>query len=401
AATGVGGGGSGSRGIGAAGGKVTIGRGAVVQATSGPGASSVVGSNGGTPYGTVSNSGTLTLTGNQTNYGTLTNTATGLITVNTRMAGTGQVTNDGTIRLANGAFVFYEEAHIEHHAFLVGYSPSRPNSPSQVLAATYDAAQVPLPAPPAGQAWYSTKTCIGQQVVDKSTDLPAVFGSQTASPDTDDAASGTLKPNVTLYAKAKAAVTFDATGGSPTPSAQTVVSGCTATKPAAPTRTGYTFDGWSSTKDGSPYDFSTPVTKDLTLYAHWTAAADLTVGLSATAGQFLLPDLKFTATTGNNGPGTADNTSLHMTYPSGLGNVTPDDRAACTVDTSTRTITCDLGSLPTGTNSTHTVTFQAELLALGTQTVTATVNSTTPDPNFANNTASASCTVVARLSATC
>nr|WP_255481904.1 DUF11 domain-containing protein [Amycolatopsis sp. SID8362] len=109
--------------------------------------------------------------------------------------------------------------------------------------------------------------------------------------------------------------------------------------------------------------------------------------------------MKFTATTGNNGPGTADNTSLHMTYPSGLGNVTPDDPAACTVDTSTRTITCNLGSLPTGTNSTHTVTFQAELLALGTQTVTATVNSTSPDPNPANNTASASCTVVARLRA--
>ncbi|NBH04370.1 hypothetical protein GTY80_14070 [Amycolatopsis sp. SID8362] len=231
----------------------------------------MVGSNGGTPYGTVTNSGTLTLTGTQTNYGTLTNNATGIININTKMTGTGQVTNDGTIRLTGGA-VDYAEADIVHHAFLVGYSPSQPNSPSQVLAASYDAAQVPLPAPPAGQAWYSTNTCTGK-VVDKGTDLPAVFGPQTASPDTDGGTSGTLQPNVTLYAKAQAAVTFDATGGSPTPSTQTVVSGCTAIKPAAPTRTGYTFDGWSSTKDGSPYDFSTQVTKDLTLYARWTADA--------------------------------------------------------------------------------------------------------------------------------
>ncbi len=52
-------------------------------------------------------------------------------------------------------------------------------------------------------------------------------------------------------------------------------------KPADPTRDGYTFDGWYTTKSGgSKYDFSTPVTADLNLYAHWTAVAPKTFTVS-------------------------------------------------------------------------------------------------------------------------
>ncbi len=61
-------------------------------------------------------------------------------------------------------------------------------------------------------------------------------------------------------------VTFDAAGGS-TVEAQTVTDGGYATEPAAPTRVGYDFKGW--TLDGAAYDFSTPVTGDLTLVASW------------------------------------------------------------------------------------------------------------------------------------
>ena len=41
----------------------------------------------------------------------------------------------------------------------------------------------------------------------------------------------------------------------------------TATAPTAPTREGYIFDGWQL--DGAKYDFSAPVTKDITLVAEW------------------------------------------------------------------------------------------------------------------------------------
>lgn len=57
--------------------------------------------------------------------------------------------------------------------------------------------------------------------------------------------------------------------------------GLTVPKPADPTRDGYTFDGWYTTKSGgSKYDFSTPVTADLNLCAHWTAVAPKTFTVS-------------------------------------------------------------------------------------------------------------------------
>ena len=45
-------------------------------------------------------------------------------------------------------------------------------------------------------------------------------------------------------------------------------------KPADPTREGYTFGGWYTDEDCTQaYDFSTPVTSDMTLYAKWTKNA--------------------------------------------------------------------------------------------------------------------------------
>ncbi|MDR1158621.1 MAG: InlB B-repeat-containing protein, partial [Oscillospiraceae bacterium] len=66
-------------------------------------------------------------------------------------------------------------------------------------------------------------------------------------------------------------VTFNSQGGSAV-TAQTVTSGRAATKPADPTREGYTFDGWYTDAAGTTaYNFSTLVTASITLYAKWTA----------------------------------------------------------------------------------------------------------------------------------
>lgn len=54
--------------------------------------------------------------------------------------------------------------------------------------------------------------------------------------------------------------------------AQEVVNGEPVEKPADPVRDGYTFKGWQ-TADGKAYDFSAPVTSDLTLTAAWEAIA--------------------------------------------------------------------------------------------------------------------------------
>ncbi len=63
-------------------------------------------------------------------------------------------------------------------------------------------------------------------------------------------------------------VAFDSQGGSAVAS-QTVDHGDTATKPADPTRTGYTFRGWYL--NGRAFSFTTPITDDITLQATWSA----------------------------------------------------------------------------------------------------------------------------------
>ena len=77
--------------------------------------------------------------------------------------------------------------------------------------------------------------------------------------------------NITLTAKwniNKYTVTFNSYGGTPVPPAQEVEYGLTATKPAtAPTKTGYTFDGWYLGDE--KYDFSDAVEQNITLYANW------------------------------------------------------------------------------------------------------------------------------------
>ena len=77
-------------------------------------------------------------------------------------------------------------------------------------------------------------------------------------------------------------VTFDAGEGSAVAS-QKVEDGKAAAKPDDPTREGYTFAGWYSDAECTqPYDFSTPVSGDVTLYAKWTKNAAKQITVSAT-----------------------------------------------------------------------------------------------------------------------
>ena len=78
--------------------------------------------------------------------------------------------------------------------------------------------------------------------------------------------------NITLTAKwniNKYTVTFNTDGGTPVPPAQEVEYGLTATEPAAPEKTGYTFDGWYLGEAEEPFSFDTAITSDITLTAKW------------------------------------------------------------------------------------------------------------------------------------
>jgi len=65
-------------------------------------------------------------------------------------------------------------------------------------------------------------------------------------------------------------VTFDSNGGSYV-EIQEVVKGGYAFEPKAPTREGYTFEGWYTQKNGGvEFDFDMPINGDVTVYAKWS-----------------------------------------------------------------------------------------------------------------------------------
>ena len=88
-----------------------------------------------------------------------------------------------------------------------------------------------------------------------------------------DFTDNVITANTTLYAKwepLKYTVSFEVGGGSVVPS-QSVAHGKKATVPTAPTKAGYTFEGWYTDDEGTEqFDFTTNViTANTTLYAKW------------------------------------------------------------------------------------------------------------------------------------
>jgi uncharacterized repeat protein (TIGR02543 family) len=112
-------------------------------------------------------------------------------------------------------------------------------------------------------------------------------------------------------------VTFNANGGSGiVPAAQTVNDGESITLPSGSglSRTGYTFDGWNTSADGTETNYSAgssyTVTDDITLYAKWITVvitANYTVTFNANGGSGTVPAVQ----TVNDGES--------ITLPSGSG----------------------------------------------------------------------------------
>jgi uncharacterized repeat protein (TIGR02543 family) len=81
-------------------------------------------------------------------------------------------------------------------------------------------------------------------------------------------------------------VTFDADGGAPATSSAPTFNGGTVSLPANPVKSGYTFGGWYTAKNGGGTAFTgtTPVTADLTVYARWLSTNTYLSSLSTNAG---------------------------------------------------------------------------------------------------------------------
>ncbi|MFD4911518.1 hypothetical protein [Kitasatospora purpeofusca] len=112
----------------------------------------------------------------------------------------------------------------------------------------------------------------------------------------------------------------------------------------------------------------------------------------------LVPYLTYTLTAHNTGPSAVTSATLTATLPTGVSatNLSP----GCTATGST--VTCDYGPLANGASADKTFRVPLSLFSLGHVSVTGTRIASVPtDPNPANDSASATCTVISIVLATC
>lgn len=134
-----------------------------------------------------------------------------------------------------------------------------------------------LPAAPAAYQPGTTVTVLGNSnSLTRTGHTFSGWNSQADGNGTTYAAADTFSmgnANITLYALwtlNSYSVSFASNGGSAIAS-QTTTYNTATPAPAAPVRTGYTFSGWHTDSSLTiPFDFSTPITADLTLFAKWT-----------------------------------------------------------------------------------------------------------------------------------
>ncbi|MFE9848143.1 hypothetical protein ACFYPN_04895 [Streptomyces sp. NPDC005576] len=108
----------------------------------------------------------------------------------------------------------------------------------------------------------------------------------------------------------------------------------------------------------------------------------------------LVPHLSCTVTAKNNGPGSVTSATLPG------GKAATNLSAGCT--SSPGTVTCTYASLANGASATSTFRLPIGILNIGHVAVTATRTASAPtDPNPANDSATAQCTVISIILATC
>lgn len=130
-----------------------------------------------------------------------------------------------------------------------------------------------------------------------------------------------------------------------------------------------------------------------------TSSSDIDVDVTARPNLgILVPYLTYTVTARALGPDAVTTGTVTATLPPGATATSLSP--GCT--TATGTVTCSYGTIATGAAASKTFRVPLHLLSLGTVKVTGTRTASSPtDPNPANDRATATCTVVSILLATC
>jgi uncharacterized repeat protein (TIGR01451 family) len=172
---------------------------------------------------------------------------------------------------------------------------------------------------------------------------------------------------------------------STTPFTRTVIEGSnnsiSATTPQTLGGTSYAWVSWS---DGGAQSHNVVANASVTYTATYQAVPSADLVLAKTGA--LNGQATWTLSVSNQGPGAAQNVVVTDTLPSRVSFISAP---GCAYVSSTRTVRCEVASLAQSGTASFTITTTAPSKGNGWTTNTAQVSSSTPDPNTANNTASA------------
>jgi uncharacterized repeat protein (TIGR01451 family) len=176
---------------------------------------------------------------------------------------------------------------------------------------------------------------------------------------------------------------------SATPFTRTVIEGSNNSISAlSPQTLGGTDYAWSSWSDGGAQSHNVVANAAATYTAAFQAlppAQSANLALAKT-GAMSGGNAVWNLSVGNQGPNSAQNVVVTDVLPSRVSFVSAP---GCTYTGSTRTVRCELASLAQGGAASFTITTSVSGKGNGWITNTAQVSSSTPDPNTANNTATA------------
>ncbi|WP_327389218.1 IPT/TIG domain-containing protein [Streptomyces microflavus] len=213
---------------------------------------------------------------------------------------------------------------------------------------------------------------------------PAVTG---ISPSSGTTAGGT---SVTITGTDLNGATSIDFGGTPATAISCTATSCTATSPAHAA-------GAVHVRVTTPGGTSPATAADQFTYNALAADIDVNVAGQPHLG-ILVPYLTYTLTAHNTGPNAVTSATVKATLPPGA--VATNLSTGCT--TSTGTVTCTYGAIANGAGTSKSFRVPLHLFSLGQVTVTGTRTASAPtDNNPANDSASATCTVVSIVLATC
>jgi uncharacterized repeat protein (TIGR01451 family) len=178
---------------------------------------------------------------------------------------------------------------------------------------------------------------------------------------------------------------------STTPFTRTVIEGSTnGISAPSPQTLGGTSYGWVSWSDGGAQSHNIVADAAATYTATYQVVTPpQSADLALTKTGALNGVATWTLSVSNQGPSPAQNVVVTDTLPSRVSFVSASPSPECTYFSATHTVRCALASLAQSGNATFTITTSAPSKGNGWVTNTAQVASSTPDPNTANNTASA------------